>query len=48
MDVRSQLLRRSLMEMINKRRSFKTVGAVEDIGYQEPAGEFPKEMPFDG
>ncbi|KAA8517668.1 hypothetical protein F0562_015142 [Nyssa sinensis] len=39
-DVRSQLLHRSLVEEINKRRLFKTVGAVENIGYQEP-GEFP-------
>ncbi|KAJ9694155.1 hypothetical protein PVL29_009910 [Vitis rotundifolia] len=46
-DVRSQLLRRSLMEMINKRRLFKTIGAVENIGYQEP-GEFPKEMSLTG
>ncbi|KAI6698628.1 hypothetical protein NL676_018747 [Syzygium grande] len=34
-DFRSQLLHRSLME-INKRRMFKTVGAVENIGFQEP------------
>lgn len=36
MDVRSQLLHRSLVEEINKRRLFKTVGAVEDIGFQTP------------
>ncbi|KAK2647511.1 hypothetical protein Ddye_015000 [Dipteronia dyeriana] len=36
MDVRSQLLHRSLVEEINKRRLFKTVGAVENIGYYEP------------
>lgn len=35
-DVRSQLLHRSLLEEINKRRLFKTVGAVENIGYHEP------------
>ncbi|KAK6118206.1 hypothetical protein DH2020_047992 [Rehmannia glutinosa] len=35
-DIRSQLLHRSLVEEINKRRLFKTVGAVEHIGYQEP------------
>lgn len=35
-DIRSQLLHRSLVEEINKRRMFKTVGAVENIGYQEP------------
>ncbi|XAR68724.1 Non-specific serine/threonine protein kinase [Bertholletia excelsa] len=39
MDFRSQLLHRSLVEEINKRRLFKTVGAVENIGYKEP-GEF--------
>ncbi|KAL6278286.1 hypothetical protein ACE6H2_021887 [Prunus campanulata] len=36
MDVRSQLLHRSLVEEINKRRLFKTVGAVENIGFQTP------------
>ncbi|XP_044504803.1 probable serine/threonine-protein kinase WNK5 [Mangifera indica] len=35
-DVRSQLLHRSLVEEINKRRLFKTVGAIENIGYHEP------------
>lgn len=35
-DVRSQLLHRSLVEEINKRRLFKTVGAVENIGFHEP------------
>lgn len=35
-DVRSQLLHRSLLEEINKRRLFKTVGAAENIGYHEP------------
>lgn len=35
-DVRSQLLHRSLVEEINKRRLFKTVGAVENIGFQTP------------
>ncbi|KAF5178420.1 Serine/threonine-protein kinase WNK2 [Thalictrum thalictroides] len=35
-DVRSQLLHRSLMEEMNKRRLFKTVGAVENIGYHAP------------
>ncbi|XP_021623266.1 probable serine/threonine-protein kinase WNK4 isoform X2 [Manihot esculenta] len=34
-DVRSQLLHRSLLEEIHKRRLFKTVGAVENIGFQE-------------
>lgn len=38
-DLRSQLLHRSLVEEINKRRFFKTVGAVENIGYHEP-GDF--------
>ncbi|KAF6174373.1 hypothetical protein GIB67_027844 [Kingdonia uniflora] len=36
MDVRSQLLHRSLLEEMNKRRLFKTVGAVENIGFQAP------------
>ncbi|KAG9455182.1 hypothetical protein H6P81_008086 [Aristolochia fimbriata] len=35
-DVRSQLLHRSLMEEVNKRRMFRTVGAVENIGFQAP------------
>lgn len=35
-DVRSQLLHRSLVEEVNKRRLFKTVGAVENIGFQSP------------
>ncbi|KAL8093149.1 hypothetical protein AgCh_035149 [Apium graveolens] len=35
-DVRSQLLHRTLVEEINKRRLFNTVGAVENIGYHEP------------
>lgn len=34
-DTRSQLLHRSLVEEINKRR-FKTVGAVENIGFVTP------------
>ncbi|XP_065852501.1 probable serine/threonine-protein kinase WNK5 isoform X2 [Euphorbia lathyris] len=35
-DVRSQLLHKSLLEEIQKRRLFKTVGTVENIGYQDP------------
>ncbi|XP_077221916.1 putative serine/threonine-protein kinase WNK5 isoform X2 [Tasmannia lanceolata] len=35
-DVRSQLLHRLLVEEVNKRRLFKTVGAVENIGFKEP------------
>lgn len=35
-DMRSQLLHRSLVEEVNKRRLFKTVGAVENIGFQNP------------
>ncbi|KAJ9185477.1 hypothetical protein P3X46_005112 [Hevea brasiliensis] len=34
-DVRSQLLHRSLLEEIHKRRLFKTVGDVENIGFQK-------------
>lgn len=36
-NLHSQLLHRTLVEEINKRRLFKTVGAVENIGYHEPA-----------
>lgn len=35
-DVRSQLLHRTLVQEINKRRLFNTVGAVENIGFHEP------------
>ncbi|OIV95651.1 hypothetical protein TanjilG_01445 [Lupinus angustifolius] len=35
-DMRSQLLHRSLVEEVNKRRLFNTVGAVENIGFQTP------------
>lgn len=35
-DIRSQLLHRTLVEEVHKRRLFKTVGAVENIGFQEP------------
>ncbi|KAD3338121.1 hypothetical protein E3N88_33642 [Mikania micrantha] len=35
-DIRSQLLHRSLVEEIHKRRLFKTVAAIENIGYHEP------------
>ncbi|KAH6757155.1 with no lysine kinase 5 [Perilla frutescens var. hirtella] len=41
-DIRSQLLHRSLVDEINKRRMFNTVGAVEHIGYQEPAKSLNK------
>ncbi|KAI7997020.1 putative serine/threonine-protein kinase WNK5 [Camellia lanceoleosa] len=46
-DIRSQLLHRSLVEMINKRRLFKTVGVVENIGYKDP-GEFSMKMSMFG
>lgn len=36
-DIRSQLLHRSLVAEIHKRRLFKTVAAIENIGYHEPA-----------
>ncbi|KAM0050544.1 putative protein kinase WNK-NRBP family [Helianthus debilis subsp. tardiflorus] len=36
-DIRSQLLHRSLVEEIHKRRLFNTVAAIENIGYHEPA-----------
>ncbi|XP_043725003.1 probable serine/threonine-protein kinase WNK5 [Telopea speciosissima] len=35
-DVRSQLLHQSLVEELNKRRLFKTIGAVENIGFRSP------------
>ncbi|XP_052187414.1 probable serine/threonine-protein kinase WNK4 isoform X2 [Diospyros lotus] len=35
-DLHSQLLHRSLVEEVNKRRLFKTAGAVEDVGFQAP------------
>ncbi|XP_022947185.1 probable serine/threonine-protein kinase WNK4 isoform X1 [Cucurbita moschata] len=35
-DVHSQLLHLSLVEEVNRRRLFKTVGAVESIGFQAP------------
>ncbi|PIN07822.1 Serine/threonine protein kinase [Handroanthus impetiginosus] len=35
-DTRSQSLHRSLVEEVNRRRLFKTVGAVENIGFQCP------------
>lgn len=38
MDIRSQLLHKTLVEEISKRRLFNTVGAVEHIGYHEPGG----------
>ncbi|CAM8961881.1 unnamed protein product [Rhodiola kirilowii] len=45
MDKRSQLLHRSIVEELSKRRISKTVGAVEDIGYQEPGRDFPEVSP---
>ncbi|GAB2235975.1 hypothetical protein Droror1_Dr00026420 [Drosera rotundifolia] len=36
LDVRSQLLQGALMQTLHKRRSFRTVGAVENIGFQVP------------
>lgn len=35
-DIRSQMLHRSLVEEIHKRRLSKTVAAIENIGYHEP------------
>ncbi|KAJ4980155.1 hypothetical protein NE237_010935 [Protea cynaroides] len=35
-DVRSQLLHQSLVHELNQRRSFKTIGAMENIGFQAP------------
>ncbi|KAK6943379.1 Protein kinase domain [Dillenia turbinata] len=36
MDIRSQLLHKALAEELEKRRIFKTVGSVENIGFQDP------------
>ncbi|GAV77175.1 Pkinase domain-containing protein [Cephalotus follicularis] len=41
-------LRRSLVEEINRRRLFNTVAAVENIGFQEPGGEFLGKMSTTG
>ncbi|KAI7753459.1 hypothetical protein M8C21_007454 [Ambrosia artemisiifolia] len=35
-DMRSQLLHKSLVEEVSKRRQSKTVGTVEDVGFQVP------------
>ncbi|KAG1338137.1 putative serine/threonine-protein kinase WNK5 [Cocos nucifera] len=40
-DIRSQLLHRTLVEEVNK-RLFKTVGAVENIGFQDPTEGYGK------
>ncbi|KAH9610389.1 hypothetical protein KSS87_023626 [Heliosperma pusillum] len=37
MDIRTQLLQRALMQAMNKRRTAKTVGAVENIGFHYPS-----------
>ncbi|KAL9236157.1 hypothetical protein vseg_010858 [Gypsophila vaccaria] len=37
MDIRTQLLQRALMQAVSKRRSAKTVGAVENIGFHDPS-----------
>ncbi|KAL5720829.1 non-specific serine/threonine protein kinase [Ranunculus cassubicifolius] len=44
-DVRSQLLHRSLAEEMNRLRLFKTVGAVENIGYVAPYDVSSKPRP---
>jgi WNK lysine deficient protein kinase len=36
-DLRSQLLHRTLVEELNRRLFFNTVGAVENIGFRAPA-----------
>lgn len=40
-DMRTQLLHRTLVEEVNK-RLFKTVGAVESIGFQDPTEGYGK------
>ncbi|GAU36849.1 hypothetical protein TSUD_213730 [Trifolium subterraneum] len=41
-DTRSQLLHKSLVDELNKRRQFKTVGSVENIGFQSPYDDSTK------
>ncbi|KAJ1392109.1 Serine/threonine-protein kinase, active site [Sesbania bispinosa] len=38
-DVRRQQLQRSLMEEMHKKRMFKTVGTIQNIGFQNPEGD---------
>ena len=40
-DMRSQLLHRTLVEELNRRLFFNTVGAVENIGFREPTTTSP-------
>ncbi|EXC19549.1 putative serine/threonine-protein kinase WNK4 [Morus notabilis] len=42
-DIRSQLLHRSLVEEVYKRRLFNTIGAVENIGFQSPYDQVSKQ-----
>lgn len=37
MDIRTQLLQRSLLQALTKRRGAKTIGAVENIGFRDPS-----------
>lgn len=46
-DLRSQLLHRTLVEELS-RRHFKTVGAVENIGFQMPCGGLQKGLSSSG
>lgn len=46
-DVHSQLLHLSLLEEVNKRRLFRTAGAVENIGFQSPF-EISRKLPQTG
>lgn len=41
-DTRSQQLHRSLVDEVNRRRLFKTVDAVENIGFRSPYGSSTK------
>jgi WNK lysine deficient protein kinase len=40
-DMRSQLLHRTLVEELNRRLFFNTVGAVENIGFRAPTTTSP-------
>ncbi|CAN4101107.1 unnamed protein product [Withania somnifera] len=47
-DIRSQLLHKSLVEEVHKRRLFKTIGAVENIGPQSMNCTYSMSLSSDG
>ncbi|WVZ54805.1 hypothetical protein U9M48_005550 [Paspalum notatum var. saurae] len=44
-DMRSQLLHRTLVEELNRRLFFNTVGAVESVGFRAPSSPSPSASP---